>query len=100
MKGKDSNSQEITPGVHQKSVLGLLLFITLVNYLNLSLAASKVHNFEDDTNLLLINKSRKKINSFINHDLALLIQWLRANKTSLKVQSCKLYNNKYMIASA
>ena len=34
-------------------------------------------------NLLLINKSLKKINSLINHNLELLIQWLRANKISL-----------------
>ena len=32
---------------------------------------------------MLINKSLKKINKLINHDLALLFQWLRSNKISL-----------------
>ena len=77
---KDSNSQEITHGVPQGSVLGPLLFIIFINDLNLSVTSSKAHHFADDTNVLLINKLLKKINSLINHDLALLVQWLRANK--------------------
>ena len=41
------------------------------NFQDLSVTSSKVHHFADDTNLLLINKSLKKINSLTNHDLAL-----------------------------
>ena len=88
---KDSNSQEITHGVPQGSVLGPLLFIIFINDLNLSVTSSKVHHFADDTNVLLINKLLKKINSLINHDLALLVQWLRANKKSLKFVSGIFY---------
>ena len=58
--------------------------------LNLSVTSSKVHYFADDTNLLLINKSLKKINSLINHDLALLVQWLRANKISLNTSKTEI----------
>ena len=85
--GKDSNSQEITHGVLQGLVLGLLLFIIFINDLNLSVTSSKVHHFADDTNLLLINKSLKKKNSLINHDLAFLVQWLRANRISLNTST-------------
>ena len=85
--GKDSNSQEITHGVLQGFVLGLLLFIIFINDLNLSITSSKVHHFADDTNLLLINKSLKKTNSLINHDLAFLVQWLRANRISLNTST-------------
>ena len=89
--GKDSNSQEITHGVLQGSVLGPLLFIIFISDLNLSVTSSKVHHFADDTNLLLINKSLKKINSLINHDLALLVQWLRANEISLNTSKTEIF---------
>ena len=67
-----------------------MLFIVFINDLNLSVNSSKVHHFADDTNLLLINKSLKKINSLINHDLALLVQWLRANKISLNTSKTEI----------
>ena len=82
VKGNNSNSQEITYGVLEGSLLGLLLFIIFINDLNVLITSSKVHHFADDTNLLLINKSLKKINSLINHDLTLLVQWLRASEIS------------------
>ena len=44
-------------------------------------------HFADNTNLLYINKSMEKMNKHINHDLPLIIQWLRANKISLN--ACK-----------
>ena len=79
----NSTYQQITHGVPQSSVLGPLLFLLFINDLHLSDNDSKVHHFADDTNPLFSNKSLKKINSCINHYLALLIQWLRANKISL-----------------
>ena len=88
--GKYSNSQEITHGFPQGSVLGPLLFIIFINDLNLSVTSSKVHHFADDTNLLLINKSLKKIHFLINHDLALLVQWLRANNISLNTSKTEI----------
>ena len=42
-----------------------------------------MHHFADDTNLLLVDKSLKKINKFVNHDLIHLCQWIRSNKLSL-----------------
>ena len=43
----------------------------------------KFRDFADDTNLLFAIKSLKKINKYINHDLALINKWLRANKICL-----------------
>ena len=37
----------------------------------------------------MINKFLKKINSLINHDLALLVQWLRSNKITSKTDTSK-----------
>ena len=74
--GNDYNStyQQITHGIPQGFVLGPLLFILCISDLYLSVNNRKVHHFADDTNLLFSSKSFKKMNSCINHDLALLIQ--------------------------
>ena len=50
-----------------------------------------VHHFGDDTNITFLHKSLKKVNKFINHDLSLLVQWLRANRTSLNTNKPKLF---------
>ena len=42
-----------------------------------------MHHFADDTNLLLVDKSPKKINQFMNHDLRYHCQWIESNKLSL-----------------
>ena len=48
-----------------------------------SIVHSSMHHFADDTNILLTDKSLKKINKFVNHDLKHLCQWMRSNKLSL-----------------
>ena len=90
VQGKDSNSQESTHGITQGSVLDALLFIIFINNLILSVKSSKVHHFSDDTNQLFINKSLMKINFLINHDSALLVQWLRDNIISLNTSKTEL----------
>ena len=49
-----------------------------------------VHHFADDTYLLFVNKSMKKINQYINHDLKHLCQWLRSNKLSLNAAKTEI----------
>ena len=62
------------------SVLGTLLFIL---YINEPITHSTTHHFADDTNILITDKSLKKINKQINQDLKQVCHWLRANKISL-----------------
>ena len=50
----------------------------------------KVHHFADDTNLLHINDSIKKLNKAVNSDLRNLTNWLNANKISLNVSKTEL----------
>jgi retron-type reverse transcriptase len=77
-------------GVPQGSVLGPLLFLLYINDLHTSIKFATVYHFADDTNLMLINKSLKKINKHINHDLANLVQWLRSNKLFLNSNKTEL----------
>ena len=87
----DSTSEKVMYGVPQGSVLGPLLFVIFINeILHASVTNIKVHHFADDINLLLISKSLKQINKLINHDLSLLVQWLRSNKISLNTSKTKI----------
>ena len=56
--------------VPQGSVLGSLLFLIYINDLNKAIKYSTTHHFADDTNLLVVNKSIKKLQKQVNLDLA------------------------------
>jgi hypothetical protein len=71
-------------------VLGPLLFLIYINDLRNAIVHSVSHLFADDSNLLFCSKSLKEINNKINHDLSLIVQWLRANNTSLNVDKTEL----------
>ena len=49
-----------------------------------------VYHFTYDTPITFSHKSLKKVNKFINHDLSLLVQWLRANRISLNTSRSKI----------
>ena len=56
-----------------------------LNDLNQALKFCRVHHFADDTNLLCLSNSIKKLNK-LNADLKHLANWLNANKISLNVK--------------
>ena len=68
----EPSTKIVSYGVPRGRVLGPLLFIIFINDLNKSVKNSKVHHYADDTNLLLTEKSLKKINKQVNQDLALI----------------------------
>ena len=86
INGFDSGLAAINCGVHQGSVLGPLLFLLYINDLNHTIKFCKVHHFADDTNLLCMSNSIKKLNKLVNADLKNLVHWLNANKISLNVK--------------
>ena len=73
INGFDSGLTTINCGVPQGSVLGPLLFLLYINDLNQAIKFCKVHHFADDTNLLYLNNSLKKLNKLVNADLKILI---------------------------
>ena len=52
----------------QGFVLGLLLFLLHINDLNQTTKFCKVHHFADDTNILCLSNSTKKLNKRVNAD--------------------------------
>ena len=90
INGYESALAAINCGVTQGSVLRPLLFLLYINDLNQAIKFCIVHHFADDTNLLCLSNSIKKLNKLINTDLKQLVNWLNANKTSLNVKKLKL----------
>ena len=86
----DSGLTSINCSIPQGSVLGPLLFLLYINDLNQAIKFCKVHHFTDDTNLLCLSNSIKKLNKLVNTDLKHLVNWLNANKISLNVKKTEM----------
>ena len=89
INGYESGLVTLNCGIPQGCVLGLFLFLLYVNDLNRAIKFCKVHHFADDTNLLCLSNSIKKLNKLVNADLKHLANWLNANKISLNVKKLK-----------
>ena len=90
VNGYQSSMRQIKYGVPQGSVLDPLLFILLINDLHLAVQYSSVHQFADNTNLLVVEKSLKQSNKKVNRDLKLTVEWVRANKHSLNANKTEI----------
>ena len=78
INGFNSSKKTMKYGVPQGSVLGPLLFLVYINDLHQAIKFSNVHHFADDTNLLVVGNTMKKIQKQINIDLKLLCKWLKS----------------------
>ena len=68
INGFNSDCKTVKYGVPQGSVLGLLRFLIFINDLNIAIKNSETFHFADDTCLLNIKDSIKKINKVVNKD--------------------------------
>ena len=80
INGYESGLAALNCGIPQGSVLEPLLFLLYINDLNQAIKFCKVHHFGDDTNLLCLSNSTKKLNKLVNADLKYLANLLNENK--------------------
>ena len=85
LNGQTSDSNPVTCGVPQGSILGPLLFLIYINDMNTAIKNSTVYHFADDTNLLYSHKNPTTLKKIMNKDLKSLYEWLCANRLSLNV---------------
>ena len=78
-----SNLESVTLGVPQRSILGPLLFIILVNDAYQSLNKCSMSSYADDTVLLYSASSSKLIEETLNHEGNILFDWFNNNNLIL-----------------
>ena len=61
-----------------------------INDLNQAIKYCKVHYLADETNILCLSSSIKKLKKLVNADLKRLDNWLNANKISLNIKKTKM----------
>ena len=87
--GYESGLAAINYRVPHGSALGPLLFLLYINDLDQAIKFCKVHHLGDDTKLLCLSNSIKKLNKLANVELKHLVNWLNVNKISLNVKKKK-----------
>ena len=89
-----SDDSEVTVGVQQGSLLGVLLFQILINDLPSSLRYCMSILYADDTTIYLCGKSLKFMRIKLQSDLDCLQEWLCSNGLKLNVSKtkCMLFN--------
>ena len=81
----NSDTQAVSCGVPQGSVLGPLLFLIYVNDFHNCSKLLDFHLFADDANLFFQHKDINMLESLINSELEKVFNWLCANKLSLNI---------------
>ena len=80
--GHDSEPKTNLAGIPQGSSLGPILFLVYINDFTCTVEHSETNLFVDDTDLPCTDNMLSEAQQKINHDLAVLGEWLAANKLS------------------
>ena len=83
VNGSLSDSEFLTCGIPQGTILGPLLFILYINDLPNCLSNAVARMYADDTHLTFACNNIETINDVMNHDLRNVNKWLVANKLTL-----------------
>ena len=86
-----SSWSELLLGVHQRSVLGTLLFNIYLNDLFYLTECTNVCNYADDTTFHACGSDLKDLITRLEHDSLLAIQWFQANYMKLNEEKCHLH---------
>ena len=80
ISGSCSDIKQVLCNSRQGLTLGLLIFLVYLKNFQSIFSKPIVHKFADNNNLLLPSKKLGTIKSLMNHELKLLVQWLRNKK--------------------
>ena len=83
VNGSLSDSQPLTCGIPQGTILWLLLFILYINDLPNCLNNSHPRMYADDTHLTFASNNVVRLEEYMNDDLTKITEWLTANKLTL-----------------
>ena len=90
INGFNSDLRGLECGVPQGSSLGPLLFLIYINDFYLCLNKTEGGHFADDTFIMYASTKLATIQTVVNHELKLVLQWLRLNKLYLNAGKTEL----------
>jgi len=82
-----SDSDHITCGVPQGSILGPLMFLVYINDIKDLPLKGKVKLYADDTNIVYTGKSINVLINYAQRDLDALSKWFVINKNKLAINT-------------